>query len=39
MKLALAQLGVGKNLEENIGKALNMLEKAANSEADLICFP
>ena len=39
MKIALAQLGVGKSLEENVQKAMSMLEKAASSGADLICFP
>jgi predicted amidohydrolase len=39
MKIALAQLNVGININQNVAKSINMMEKAANLGADLICYP
>jgi len=39
MKIVLSQLGVGNDIEQNVRKSLDQLEKAANSGADLIFFP
>ena len=39
MKIAMAQLSVGTNIEQNVAKSIGMLEKAANLGVDLICYP
>ncbi len=39
IKIALAQVSVLSDTEDNIRKGLSFLEKASGSGADLICFP
>ena len=39
VRIACAQLRLGKNLEENYQKALTYLHKAKESGAQLVCFP
>ena len=39
MKIALAQLSLSDNMEQNLAKALNALEDAASHSAQLVCFP
>ena len=39
MKIALAQIQISDNMEENYQKALNCIKEAAVNGAELICFP
>lgn len=39
MKLALAQIRVSENMENNLKKALSFIRDAAAKGADLILFP
>ena len=39
MKIALAQIQISDNMEENYQKALNCIQEAAVNGAELICFP
>lgn len=39
MKLALAQMKMSSNIEENYQKSIQLIKKAADNGADLICFP
>lgn len=39
MKIALAQMKMSENTDENLEKALNLIEVAAKNGAQLICFP
>jgi predicted amidohydrolase len=39
MKIALAQLKLGENIQGNIEKAISTMEEAAKNGANLICFP
>jgi len=39
MKIALAQMKISKNLEENFKKTLKMMEEASKKGAKIICFP
>ena len=39
MKIALAQIQISDNMEENYQKALNFIKSAAVNDAELICFP
>lgn len=39
MKIALAQIKVSENVEENLEETLNLIEEAAKNGAQLICFP
>ncbi len=38
-KVALLQMSPGKNLNENLNKAVDWIEKAAEDKADIICLP
>lgn len=39
MKIALAQMKISENTDENFEKTLNLIEVAAKNGAQLICFP
>lgn len=39
IKIALVQMSMSKNIEENIEKTFAYIEEAANNGANLICFP
>jgi predicted amidohydrolase len=39
MKIALAQMKISEDINENLDKSLNLIEVAAKNEAKLICFP
>ncbi len=39
IKIALVQMSMSKNIEENIEKTFTYIEEAAKNGADLICFP
>lgn len=39
MRIALAQMKINKNTDENLEKTLNLIEDAAKNGAQLICFP
>lgn len=39
MKIAAAQMRMTKNMEENLGKSLEFMKKAADAGADLILYP
>ena len=39
MKIALAQMRISENVDENLERALNSIEAAAKNGAQLICFP
>lgn len=39
IKLALAQIKIGENFDENVTKTFNFLERAGKSKANIICFP
>lgn len=39
MRIALAQMEIGKNIDENLEKTLSLIEAAAKNGAQLICFP
>jgi predicted amidohydrolase len=39
MKMALIQLAICDDMEENLSKALAMMEEAAANRAQLVCFP
>ena len=39
MKIALAQIQISDNMEEDYQKALNCIKEAAVNGAELICFP
>lgn len=39
MKIALAQMKISENTNENFEKTLQLIEIAAKNAAQLICFP
>ena len=39
MRIALAQIKISENINENLEKSLKLIEEAANNGAQLICFP
>ena len=39
MKLALAQMRMSENMEENLSRSLELIRTAAEQGADLVCFP
>lgn len=39
LRIALAQVAVGPEREENVARALRMMEQAARADAQLIVFP
>ena len=39
MKLALAQMSMDSNMESNYNKSIQLIKKASEKGADLICFP
>ncbi len=39
IKIALVQMSMSKNIEENIEKAFEYIGEAANNGANLVCFP
>ena len=38
MKIALGQMKISKNINENLKKTISFIKKASENNADLICF-